>query len=147
VVVDVSITNDKTGHHVPTDVPLRHLILVVEATGADGKPLALGKGPALPEWTGDYAGQPGKAYAKILRDEWTGETPTAAYWRPVTIVEDNRLAAFATDSSRYTFEAPADGPVVVEARLLFRRAFQKLAEEKGWDDPDIVMEEATVTVK
>ncbi len=147
VVVDVAITNDKTGHHVPTDIPLRHLILVVTATGPDGKLLARSEGPLLPEWTGDYAGQPGKAYAKILRDEWTGEVPTAAYWRPVTIVEDNRLAAFETDASRYTFKAPASGAAKVEARLLFRRAFQKLAEEKGWDDPDILMEEATLTVK
>jgi hypothetical protein len=65
----------------------------------------------------------------------------------VTIVEDNRLAAFAADSSRYAFKAPASGGATVEARLLFRRAFQKLAEEKGWDDPDIVMEESKLTVK
>jgi len=135
VVVDVKITNDKTGHHVPTDIPLRHLVLVVTATGPDGKPLALTDGPELPEWTGNYAGQPGKVYAKVLRDEWTGEAPTAAYWRPVTLVEDNRLAAFATAASRYTFAAPASGAAKVEARLLFRRAFQKLAEEKGWNDP------------
>jgi hypothetical protein len=147
VLVDVQITNDKTGHHVPTDIPLRHLILVVTAAGPDGKPLPRAAGPVLPEWTGDYAGRPGKAYAKLLRDEWTGEVPTAAYWRPVTIVEDSRLAAFATDASRYTFKAPEAGAATVEARLLFRRAFQKLAEEKGWDDPDIVMEEARLTVK
>lgn len=141
LVVEVSITNDKTGHHVPTDVPLRHLILAVRATGADGRPLALRSGPVLPDWTGNYAGQPGRYYAKILEDTWTGEAPTAAYWRDVRIIKDTRLAAFATDTSRYTFAAPADGAVTVEARLIFRRAFQQLAEQKGWDDPDIVMEE------
>jgi hypothetical protein len=144
--VEVSITNDKTGHDVPTDAPLRHMILVVQATGADGQPLALGGGPLLPDWTGNYAGQPGRYYAKILQDEWTGEAPTAAYWRPVHIVEDTRLAAFATDTSRYTFAVPANGPVTVEARLVFRRAFQQLAEQKGWNDPDIVMEEEKIVV-
>jgi len=35
---------------------------------------------------------------------------------------------------------------IVEAHLIFRRAFQQLAEQKGWTDPDIVMEEETVVV-
>lgn len=144
VVVEVSITNDKTGHHVPTGVPLRHMILAVRATDGDGNPLPLSDGPVLPDWTGDYAGQPGRYYAKILEDEWTGESPTGAYWRDIRLVEDTRLAAFATDVSRYAFVKPADGPVTVEARLIFRRAFQQLMEWKGWDDPDIVMEEDVV---
>jgi len=36
--------------------------------------------------------------------------------------------------------------VVVEARLVFRRAFQELMRQKGWDDPDILMEEETITI-
>jgi hypothetical protein len=147
VVVDVSITNDKTGHHVPTGVPLRHMILAVRATDVDGNPLPYHDGPVLPDWTGDYAGQPGRYYAKILRDEWTGEMPTGAYWRDISLVEDTRLAAFETDASRYSFSAPADGLVTVEVRLVFRRAFQQLMEWKGWDDPDIVMEEETIRVE
>jgi hypothetical protein len=145
IVVDVSITNDQTGHHIPTDAPIRSMMLVVTARDDAGKLLALQEGPALPGWTGDYAGQPGRAYAKILRDDWTGETPTGAYWRPVTIVEDTRLAAFQTDRSRYTFTLPASqAGANVEARLVFRRAFAKLAEQKGWTDPDILMERETI---
>lgn len=147
VLVGVSITNDKTGHHVPTGVPLRHMILVVQATDVNGKPLPLQEGPVLPDWTGDYAGQSGRTYAKILRDEWTGESPTGAYWRDISLVEDTRLAAFATDVSQYVFAAPADGSITVEARLIFRRAFQQLMEWKRWDDPDIVMWEETIEVK
>jgi hypothetical protein len=144
VLVEMSITNDKTGHHVPTGVPLRHMILVVKATDADGEPLPLVEGPLLPGWTGDYAGQPGRTYAKILKEEWTGQSPTGAYWRDISLVEDTRLPAFATDVSQYAFAAPADGPITVEARLLYRRAFQELMEQKGWDDPDILMEEGSV---
>jgi hypothetical protein len=138
--------NDKTGHDIPTDAPIRSMILVVEALDVNGKPLALRQGPVNPAYSGNYGGLPGKTFAKVLKDEWTGETPTAAYWRPVSIVADTRLAAFATDTSHYTFAVPTDGAVTIKARLIFRRAFQQLAEQKGWDDPDIVMEEATIVV-
>lgn len=143
--VDVEVINDQTGHHLPTDAPIRSVMLVVQAKDADGAPLSLASGPTLPEWTGNYAGEPGRGYAKLLRDDWTGEMPTAAYWRPVTIVEDTRLAAMQTDVSRYEFEAP-DGAATVDVQLIFRRAFQELAEQKGWDDPDILMEHATIEI-
>ena len=129
------------------------MILVVEAKDAQGRPMALRSGPTLPDWAGNYAGQPGQTYAKVLQDEWTGETPTAAYWRPVKIVADTRIPAFGTDRSQYTFDLPAGSGVdgadgaTVEARLIFRRAFQKLMEQKGWTDADMVMEQAQVEVK
>src|SRR3989304_3189044 len=91
LLVQDSITNDKTGHHIPPDAPVRSMILVVEALDANGKPLALRQGPVNPAYSGNYGGLPGKTFAKVLKDEWTGETPTAAYWRPVTIIEDTRL--------------------------------------------------------
>ena len=144
--VEVSLTNDKTGHNVPTDSPLRHMMLVVQASDAQGQTLPLGEGPQLPAWTGNYAGQVGQVYAQILQDEWTGETPTGAFWRPIRLVSDTRLAAMATDVSRYTFTAPTTGPITVEARLIYRRAFQQLMAWKGWTDPDIVMETEVVTV-
>jgi hypothetical protein len=146
VLVVISITNDKTGHDIPTDAPIRSMILFVEALDANGKPLVLHQGPVNPVYSGNYGGLPGKTFAKVLKDEWTGEIPTAAYWRPISIVTDTRLAAFATDTSQYTFVAPTDGAVTIKARLIFRRAFQQLAEQKGWNDPDIVMEEATIVV-
>jgi hypothetical protein len=123
------------------------MILVVEALDARGKPLALRQGPVLPDYSGNYAGRPGKSFAKVLKDEWTGETPTAAYWRPVTIVADTRLAALATDTTRYTFDLAAGEAAQVNVRLVFRRAFEELAKQKGWDDPDILMAESTMQVK
>ncbi len=144
--VEVSITNDLTGHHIPTDVPIRQMILVVEAFDGNGRPLQVVEGPVLPDYAGDYAAYPGKSYAKVLRDDWTGETPTAAYWRPVTIVEDTRLAAMATDTTRYLFSLAGGEAAQVRVRLIFRRAFQDLAKLKGWNDPDILMEEAIIEV-
>jgi hypothetical protein len=145
--VQVKITNDQTGHDVPTDSPSRSMILVVEATDASGKTLILSQGPVNPDWSGNYGGKPGKTFAKVLKDGWTGETPTAAYWRPVTIVDDNRLAPLATDTSTYTFDLPAGQAAKVSVHLVYRRSFQKLAEEKGWTDPDIPMEENTIQVE
>jgi hypothetical protein len=144
--VEVSLTNERAGHHVPTDSPLRQLLLVVQATDAEGNKLPLQEGLTLPEWAGDYANQPGKGYAKILKDPLTGEVPSMNFWRPSEIITDTRLAALATDTNRYTFSAPATGPVTVEAHLFYRRAFQQLMEWKGWDDPDILMEATTITV-
>jgi hypothetical protein len=145
VQVRVSITNDKTGHHVPSDAPMRSLILVVEALDAEDNPLTLSEGSVNPDWSGDLGGLPGKTFAKILRDEWTGEAPTASFWRTLSLVEDTRIAALATDSSSYHFDAPA-GAVTVNVRLLFRRAFYELSQLKGWNDPDMLMEHETLQV-
>ncbi len=144
--VNVSVTNDKTGHAVPTDAPIRSVMLIVEALDANGKQLAMRAGPALPEWTGNYAGQSGRAYAKILKDNWTGESPTAAYWRPTTIVEDTRLFPLKTDASAYAFDLPEGEVATVHIKLIYRSAFQKLAQQKGWTEADIMMAETTTTV-
>ena len=80
---------------------------------------------------GRLRGQPGRTYAKVLRDDWTGEQPTAAYWRPVTIVADTGCAAYATDRSRYTFDLPPGGRGQVTARLVFRQAYQELMQQRG----------------
>lgn len=145
--VEVTVTNDKTGHHVPTDAPMREMILVVEVKDASGKIVTLLQGPKLTERAGNYSGQPGKIFAKLLRDEWTGESPTAAYWRPVTIVEDTRLAAMASDTTHYSFNLPASQTAKVSVRLVYRRANQQLMDLKGWTDPDIIMEEEIIQVK
>jgi hypothetical protein len=153
IVVQVDITNDQAGHHVPTDSPLRHLILVVRATDGRGRPLTQAGGPTVPSWCGVgdpedgcYAGLPGKAFAKVLEELWTGVSPTGAYWNPTRVVSDNRIPALATDSSTYRFDLPSEAPATVRVTLLFRRAFYDLARSKGWDLPDRIMEETTVTV-
>lgn len=142
----VDITNDQAGHHVPTDSPLRSMILVVEAFDADGERLILYEGPVNPDYSGDLGGLPGKTFAKVLQDDWTGEAPTSSFWRPTTLLEDSRLPAFATDSTRYLFQTAGDAEVTVEVRLLFRRAFYELMQQKGWNDPDILMEQETLLV-
>jgi len=152
--VSVSVTNVGAGHHLPTDSPLRHLILLARARDAEGNPLAQGEGPILPEWTGvgdpdqgRYAGLPGKVFAKVLEETWTGVTPSAAYWNRTRVVTDNRIPALASDTSRYTFEASGTGMLTVDVTLLFRRAFIDLMQQKGWRSPDIVMANQTLTIR
>ena len=151
--VRTKIVNDLTGHHVPTDSPLRHLILVVRAYDPEDSELTMKDGPVLPDWCGSgdpgkgcYAGFPGKVYIKLLEEIWTGISPTYAYWRPTRVVMDTRLGAFESDKGEFLFAAPDSGDVRVEAVLIYRRAFRKLLELKGLNEPDIVMESAGVTV-
>jgi len=153
ITVTVTILNDKTGHHVPTDSPLRQMILLVQAEGLDGTTLTQVDGPTVPTWggvgdpaQGYYAGLPGQGYAKILMELWTEVTPTGAYWNPTRVVSDNRIQAMESDTSSFVFIAPAYGPVNIEVNLFFRRAFIELMVQKGWNTPDILMEQAIVTI-
>lgn len=154
IVAEVNITNDKTGHDVPTDSPLRQMLLLVRAKNTDGTLCQLVEGSALPAWCGSkngmaghYAGLPGKAFAKILQDVTTGIVPSVAYWNQTRVVSDNRLAAMTSDLSKYTFVCTDPGAVTVEARLLYRRAFVDLMDTKGWKMPDILMEEQALTLQ
>lgn len=148
--VMVSLFNDNTGHKIPTDYPLRHMLLVVEALDEDGNPLMLENGPTLPPWAGEgeadegyYAGLPGKGYALILQELWTEISPTGAYWNPTRVIEDTRLEPFEEDFSIYHFSVPEGGALQVHVKLLLRRAFIEMMDQKGWADPDIIMAEWT----
>ena len=151
--VRTKVVNDLTGHHVPTDSPLRHLILIVRAYHSDASELSLKAGPVLPEWCGSgdpadgcYAGLPGKVFVKLLEETWTGVSPTAAYWNPTRVVMDTRLGAYESDVGEFLFTASDSKDVRIEAVLLYRRAYKKLMDLKGWKEPDIVMESATVSI-
>lgn len=154
VKVTVHIANDNTGHHVPTDSPLRHLILLVDARNEAGERLEQTEGETLPDWCGVgdeedgcYANFPGKAFAKILEDKWTGESPTAAYWNHTRLVLDNRIAAGAADTSTYGFFNPSYGDITVRVKLIYRRAYKDLMEIKGWDVPDVIMADRMLTTR
>ena len=85
-------------------------------------------------------------FVKLLEEIWTGVSPTAAYWNPTRVVMDTRLGAFETDVGDFLFTAPDSGDVRIEAVLLYRRAYKELMDLKGWNEPDILMESATVSI-
>ncbi len=137
----VTLLNDQVGHHVPTGVTIRNMILLVEAWRAqDNAKLsfagtqtvhALG-GVGDPE-QGYYAGLPGKLYGKITQDA-AGASP-AFFTDAVSIKEDNRLAALATDTTNYNFDVPSDGGKLhVRARLIYRRSWRALVDAKKWTE-------------
>ena len=151
--VQVELFNDNTGHHIPTDSPLRHMILVVQAYDRKGNLLDQTAGPMIADWAGVgdpvdgyYGGLPGTIYAKVLEELWTKVSPSGAYWNPTQILSDNRIPAMESDTTEYRFAAPDDGTVRVEVQLIFRRAFIELIDQKGWDAPDILIAQQTIEV-
>jgi MYXO-CTERM domain-containing protein len=139
VEVEVAITNDQTGHHVPTGVTIRNMILLVEAR-------QVSSGESL-EHTGDtvihdlggvgdpaegyYAGLAGRLYGKINIAE-NGTSPTF-FTDAVAIVDDNRIPALATDATQYAFAIPeGSGDVEVRARVIYRRSWRALVDGKDW---------------
>jgi hypothetical protein len=151
--VTVTIINDGTGHHAPSDSPLRQLILLVDARDGAGEQLPQLSGSTVPPWVGEgdptdgfYAGLPGAAWAKVLREKWTGVTPTGAYWNQTEIALDNRIPAFGRATVELTFDASQVSDPVVTSRLVFRRAFRQLEAWKSWDNADIEIDRQTVPV-
>ncbi len=141
--VMVSVTNSGAGHHVPTDHPGRHLLLIVSAQDASGQPLTQLSGPIIPDWGGEYVGQSGTAFAKVLRDVSTGESPVISYWTQALIESDTRIAALETESSTYVFEFDGES-ATVSVRVIFRRLFEPIADRYGWDTGDVTMEERVI---
>lgn len=137
--VDVELINDRTGHHVPTGVTVRNMILLVSARRtSDGTALtstgdqvvdALG-GVGDPA-AGYLAGLPGKLYAKVPVDA-SGAGPVF-FTEAARLGMDNRIPAHGVDATHYRFALPADGgPIEVEARVIYRRAFRAVVDAKGW---------------
>jgi hypothetical protein len=139
VAFDVHVVNSLTGHHVPTGVTVRNVILLVEAWNAtSGEPLPFMGTQVVHELggvgdpaQGYYAGQPGKLFAKVIHDG-AGRWPTF-FTDAAGMIFDNRIPALATDVSHYRFAVPSGAATIqVRARLLYRRSFRALTDAKGW---------------
>jgi hypothetical protein len=150
--VAVEVLSVGVGHKFPTDSPLRHLILLVEAKDKNGTPLAQVGGPMIPLWGGvgsnpdeDYAGRPGEIYANILKDKDTNLSPTVAYWNPTIAAwgdSDTRLRPDVPAESQYSFAVPSNGKATITARLIYRYAFIDIIRQKRWTDSDIIVTES-----
>ena len=147
VTVVVSVYNANAGHDMPTDSPLRQILLSVKATDLNGNVIPLISGPTLPSWTGDYANTPGIYFAKILEELWTDVSPTASYWMQTRLIEDTRLPALETRTAEFKFEIPENSAIIIDASLIYRRAFYDIMQQKDWDSPDILMEQEIIEIK
>jgi hypothetical protein len=147
IVVSADVTNQGSGHAFPTGVSIRNAMLVVSATW-NGVPLTRLEGPTIPFWAddnvpgkqdGDYAGEPGKGFARVLEGRINGQGPVI---RPVLFIDgeavfsETRIPSGTMDRTELEFAVPpgaqAGDTVVVETRLLYRRAWRALAVTKGW---------------
>lgn len=156
--VKVTIANATAGHKFPTGQPMRNAIFTVEATDQSGKPLRLVYGERVPIWGGsgkdpnDYAGLPGKGFAKVLETlseyqkvtivsekQSLAEFP-APMWRKTRIKSDNRIAPDGEDESTYVFLIPSGAQKIqLNSRLVYRRAFKPLTDAKHWGLSDLVL--------
>ena len=161
--VKVNLTNVGAGHHVPTDSPFRNVILLITVKDKYGQFLMQTEGPIIPEWggvgdyeDGNYAGHPGKIFAKVLKeneDFFHLMPPShkvyfpAPQWRPITIYEDTRIPALGTDSSKYVFKLPVySSQIEINVRVIFRRFYKAIMDEKKYLIPDIIMNEKTIVI-
>jgi hypothetical protein len=147
--VRVEGENQGAGHAFPTGISIRNALLVISAT-LDGIPLVQASGPVVPFYgsddvpgiqPGDYAGQPGKGFAKVLEGRINGVGPVQM---PVLFIDaegvfaDTAIPSGAIDLTEVELALPVgvvEGDTVeVEARLLYRRAYRALAVTKGWTE-------------
>jgi hypothetical protein len=157
--VIVRVENKNAGHKFPTDSPLRHLILVLDAKDQLGTSLLQVDGERIPNWGGsgkpfmdalgirNYGGLPGKIFANLLAEEDTNVSPTAAHWNETRFAwvdsnsnSDTRLVPGREDKSEYSFTIPNAGEIKVTVTLIYRFAFFDLiAQKEWWNRPDIVV--------
>jgi hypothetical protein len=138
--VNVDVANLFTGHHLPTGVTVRNMILLVEAWDENtGEPLVFTGDQTIHDLggvgdpaQGYYAGLPGVLFAKVNHDA-NGNGPTF-FTDAVGITFDNRIPALQTDSSSYTFQLPVGVDAHVQARLIYRRGFRFLVDAKNWTE-------------
>ncbi len=141
----VLVTNTDAGHWIPTGETMRSVMLIVHATGEDGKPLKLIKGDRLPAWAGvgspavgDDAGLPGSVFARVLTD--AKGTPNVPFWRATAVLSDTRIRPKTTVTKVFEFalNRPDEEPDA-EADLVYRPVFRPLAESKKWVVNDITI--------
>lgn len=166
--VKTTVENIGAGHKVPGSGPIRNVILKLDVTDASGKPLDYVGDPRglLPGLAGmgnpktgqrdalDWAGLPGKMYAKVYQ---SAVLPNGQKMAGVggfaadTILFDTALKMKEPDSAQFKFKLPEgySGQVKVNARLYYRWVFKPLADRKGWklDERPMGQIERSVDIK
>lgn len=152
VSVNTRVENVGVGHRVPGSGPIRNVILKIDVTDESGKPLTYAGEPQglLPPLAGfgnphtgergplDWAGMPGRFYAKVLQT-----APNPKTGKPMLGVGGFAAESVAFDTTleprkpdvasfRFRLDPAYKGRINVAARLVYRWAFKPLADSKGW---------------
>ncbi len=147
--VSAMVSNVGAGHNFPAGVSIRNAFVVVEAW-LNGQPLSQIDGSTIPFWAsddvpgeqpGDYAGMPGRGFAKVLQGRINGQGPVV---RPVlfidaeSVYEDSAIPSGGSVDTPVVFAVPgfavAGDTVLVRSRVIYRRAWRALAVTKGWTE-------------
>jgi len=159
IIVNVSVENVGAGHKLPTGSPLRHLIVLVQVSDSADPPTNLPQlaGDTIPEWGGIgnpelryYGGLPGTSFGYILMDKTDNSVPAISYWNPTEVILDTRIPPLGERESKYEFAAPEKGNAIVKVEVIYRYAFKKLMDDKGWygaEIEDIVIADDLQSVK
>jgi len=136
--VEVEIFNDQTGHSVPTGVTLRNMILRITASDSVGNSLVQISGDTIHDLggigdptLGNFAGLPGKLFAKINQD--AAGNQGIVFTEATSISSDNRIIALSTDTTSVSFDVSGlNDDVTVQSRLIYRRAPKYMVDAKNW---------------
>ena len=143
--IQVYITNTNGGHWVPTGETMRSVMLLLNVTDSNGRPLKMINGNRLPDWagkgrveTGNYAGLPGTVFARVLGDD--DGNLNVPFWKATRVVSDTRIRPKKSVELKFEFavEDPEDEPTA-EASLIYRPVIKPLATIKNWDARDILI--------
>ena len=151
--VKIEVTNVNSGHHLPTGITIRNMLLLVTPIQVDGDTLAYIGEMKVPEYggagrieDGNYAGYPGKGFALVYGDD-QGHTGVMD-WQATRIVEDTRIKSKTSDTSVYTFAMPVNPETIsIHTRLIYRRAFKPLADIKKWEMDDLTVASDITAIK
>ncbi len=136
----VRLWAEGVGHRLPTGFIDRHLVLVVEAEGADGRPLPARSGPKLPALAGpELTDKPGRLYARILRN-FDGHSPTPFWLAAPDSPLDTRLAPRKVEETTFDFPPTLTS---LRVRVLYRRFWPEVARAKHWPDLTLRIHEQT----
>ena len=150
--VTVDVRNVNTGHHIPSGITIRNMLLLVTPVLANGDTLRYAGNQRVPAYGGEgdlaegnYAGYPGKGFALVFGDD-KGNSHVMD-WQATRIIADTRIKAREADRSVYTFEIPTGAERMdIHTDLIYRRAFKPLADLKKWTQNDMTVASDVTTV-
>lgn len=139
VEVNVELRTEDVGHRVPTGFVDRHLLLAIDATKADGSIARVIGGDVLPSRAGKlFAGKAGYIFGKQHLSDAKAPLP---FWVLEGDYHDTRLTPGVTWKQTFRF----DGEVSeVRVRVLYRRLWPDVAENRGLEGNEFVIHERTL---
>lgn len=136
----VQVWAEGVGHRLPTGFVDRHLVLVVEGQSSAGVSMPPHSGPKLSALAGgQLAGQPGRLYARVLRD-FEGHSPVPFWLAAPDPPPDTRLVPGQVDEMLFDYPATLTR---LRLRILYRRFWPEVARRKHWPSDDLLVLEQT----